>query len=355
MVRFRSTQLIDAIAVMARTSGVLNLYAEPDTIIITSETAYGRATYFCPASVTGEGSFQIDSMHWSEVLLNLISEAAIVDVELKDDKIITRCGTARSTTKVRPVDRDFVAPAPLKTYVRAGGKDDKDPLRDALSEALIFVSSEIFRPILGCVYLVATPTQIKVFGADGYRAFRYTQDAENVEEWTLLVPKPFLIQALRRGDPFVITSDLRERVVISVGPMIMEASAMEGKFPDVEAIIPKAYPASLELYCEDAVKALRRAMVFASDSNNRVRLTITDSNYEFFGVSGERGDALSGFEHHAHPESFEANVNGAYLLDFLTLHERITLRYDPRGTAMSPLLFEDRQVQALVMPMSQDR
>lgn len=352
--RFQTTQLIEPVAIMSRSTSTMNVYVEPNRVILSGETPYGRATYWVPAQTEKEWSFSVQSSHFAEVLVNLATAGHVIEISMASscDKITIRAGSSKSTTKVNAAEREFIPPATLPTSVKVGGKDDNDPLRKALSEATIFASHGDFRPILNCVCLRMGNDKTVVYGADGYRAFRYEQPASVPADWELLIPRNVLILALRQGKPFFITTDFKEHVVFTVEDMVMETSTVYGKFPDIDYIIPKAPRAEIHILGDEAYTRVKQAMVFAVDHYSTVRLTIDDENYHVEGVSAERGDTTSFSSHDGHATAFDVSINGTYLMDFLRLHERLTLKYDPQSPKSSPLLFETQPgIQILVMPV----
>lgn len=130
----------------------------------------------------------------------------------------------------------------------------------------------------------------------------------------------------------------------------------DSNYPDIQAIIP-GNTDSTAMYVKDLVNAFKRAMVFARDSSNSVKLGIQGNECHVYGHSFEYGDCTTHLDcSSGYP--IEVSMNGKYALDALAgfkEEDRVLFCY---VSPTSPFYFTDvdrNRRLALLMPMTERR
>src|SRR5262249_35113899 len=140
-------------------------------------------------------------------------------------------------------------------------------------------------PILTGVHIQLDGNVMTMTAADGYRlAVRTTEIDQHF-------PKPVdvVIRARALGEVGRIIGDEDDLVSITLPKdrdiMLfhlkntdVSTQLLDGKFPDVAAIIPRSYITSSVMYTSDLLAACKRAEIFARDSAYSAKLQVKPSN-----------------------------------------------------------------------------
>jgi DNA polymerase-3 subunit beta len=203
--------------------------------------------------------------------------------------------------------------------------------------------------------------------ADGYRMAMRSADLERPVDKpiSLLIPATALSEVgriIRNEDGMVYLSvlDGRNQVVFHHNNVDVVSQLIEGKFPEVEQLIPKTTATSTRFTLLDFLSACKRAEIFARDVNGMTRFKISKDGEVI--VNAQASDGGSG------QEKLSADVTGnnidiafnvRYLIDVLSVlqTERVVLETNNTNApgVVRPLQ-EDGSVDPnfiyLVMPMS---
>jgi len=136
---------------------------------------------------------------------------------------------------------------------------------------------------------------------------------------------------------------------------------IDGKFPDVEALIPKSSNTSSTLLTEDLLLACKRCEIFAREANNTMRLRVKPGeggeNLGQLIISAqaqERGDNEAILEAVVNGPGLEISFNVRYFIDVLGVMEAEQVVLETNSTS-SPGVIKPSGRQDfvyVVMPMS---
>lgn len=201
-------------------------------------------------------------------------------------------------------------------------------------EQVIFASAkEDNRPILTGILMRIDGDVMTLASADGYRLSVRTAELEfgsnALDTEPIIIPARTLQEVSRvigeeDEEVLIALPDGRGQVMFQLNNVVILSQLIEGKFPDYEAIIPRSYETSLLAYTKDLLAACRSSEVFAKDSANTARITITPSGdpsvpgqVVVMGRSQEKGDAEAPLDASIEGDAVEVSFNIRYLIDVL--------------------------------------
>lgn len=243
-------------------------------------------------------------------------------------------------------------------------------LKAMIHHTAFSAAKEDNRPILTGLYVEFTGSNMTMAAADGYRLAvkSLTIDAHFEQRRELVIPARTLVEVAR-----TITDDEKEvgislpgerdLVLFYIDNTVIASQLLEGRFPDFNAIIPKAYKTVMTVNTADFLRDCKRAEIFARENNNSARLTVRppatagDAGMMMITArSSERGDNESSLEVNAEGEPLEASFNIRYLLDVLAVLSptEFNVIFESNGTASPGVIRAEKDSNFLhvIMPMA---
>lgn len=114
-----------------------------------------------------------------------------------------------------------------------------------------------------------------------------------------------------------------DTLILSAGLKRLRVPLVDCKYPDYEAIIPKAHDTSVVVYTDDLVRAIKR-LKMAKDSANSIRLEIDNAPgpgepgaLTITAQSAERGEVTGRMDASVSGDAIALSVNRTYLLNAL--------------------------------------
>jgi DNA polymerase-3 subunit beta len=134
---------------------------------------------------------------------------------------------------------------------------------------------------------------------------------------------------------------------------------IDGKFPDVEALIPKSSSTNTTLNTLDLLQACKRSEIFAREANNVMRLRVqpgpsNTGQVIVMAQAQEKGDNEGSLEAVIHGPGMEISFNVRYLIDVLGVLETDQVVLETNSTANPGVLKPAgrQDFVYVVMPMS---
>ncbi|MCF0212423.1 MAG: DNA polymerase III subunit beta [Bacteroidales bacterium] len=239
-------------------------------------------------------------------------------------------------------------------------------LVEAITKTAFAASTDEMRQQMAGIFMRFNGDGVTIVATDAHKLVRYSHtNVAADEEMSFILPrKPITliknILAGKKEDVEVTLQFDSTNVTFSYEGFFAVCRLVEGKYPNIEAAIPKENPNHLHVNRQTLLNTLRRVSIFASQSTHQVRLAMKDSTLQ---VSAEDME----FSNHAiesmpctyEGEPMEIGFNARFLMEMVnninTETIRIEMSHPGRAGIIYPNYAEDEEHQEtilmLVMPV----
>ena len=167
------------------------------------------------------------------------------------------------------------------------------------------VASDELRPVMGTVCLQCSMDRVVVAASDGHKLYKQVIECPGYMKHVgfpadgsaqLLIPKgamAALMGAFGGAGTLTVTADTR-RIMFQLGGTTLNLSSIEGKFPNVDSVIPKDNPYKVQLSRESLKMALRRISLSSDGDTNFA--TMKSDGTSFIVEASNDADARQGSE-----------------------------------------------------------
>ncbi|QQG40737.1 MAG: DNA polymerase III subunit beta [Candidatus Levyibacteriota bacterium] len=277
-------------------------------------------TVYITANIEEEGEVTIPAKSFLELVNTLPLEK--VTLETKDQTLII------VTKNTKSVFQTITADEFPKLYEEKGqevAKLNKKDLQKALSYVLFAASIDTTRAALSGIYVKKDEEDEKKFffvTTDGYRlSLKYNTIPFRIE-------KPLLISArvlkevmmLKNGEDENIKIFMIEKsnqVLFEDGDTIIVGRLIEAQFPVYEKIIPQEVLTKATFDRVDLVKAVKMCSIFARESANIVKFSVTQDAIIVSANAPQTGENTVTVEAKVTGDDNEIAFNARYLLELL--------------------------------------
>lgn len=200
---------------------------------------------------------------------------------------------------------------------------DSEQLRLALEQVLPAVAADDTRPVLSGVCFTARGRRLELAAADGFRlAVRRLELASDGDgELAVIVPRQAAQEMARllaqhEGQVCLACAPSKGTLHMTTDAAELVTRLIEGTFPDYERLIPTATSTSVVASTEALERAVRRALVFASEVSHHTRLDLEPGRV-VVSARSDAGHSSSEVTAELQGEGLRAAFNARYLLDAL--------------------------------------
>lgn len=310
------------------------------------------------AKVEEEGEITVPARTIADIFSNLNPGQVSLEVEKEILKIKTP-GFESSISGMNASDFPNIPQEIGAQFIQIPTSD----FLDALSYTLFAVSTDETRPILTGVLTIFKKGELLLVSTDGFRLSQKKIKVDKIsEEKRLILPKSALVEVSKLSDSEGVVNlsfkKLENQVVFSTSGAILASRVIEGEFPDFERIIPRNSKIKVFLDKEEFLQSVKLASVFARDSANVVKLSISEGLVEVYAESSSVGtqkkdlDAkVEGFS--SAKDKFIIAFNYRFLEDFLGASKGESVQVEFSDTN-APALFvnpEDSGFLHVIMPV----
>jgi DNA polymerase III subunit beta len=307
------------------------------------------------AKVLKEGDVTVPARVVAEIISNL--DAGQIDLEVEKEAL--KIKTSSFNSVVSGLNSSDFPGVPTEVGVDSFKIDSHDFL-DALNSVLFAVSNDETRPVLTGVLFMMNKDSLTLVATDGFRLSQKKINNKNIKsERKFILPKSVLTELSRVVDSESINVSYKKtdnQLIFGSNDLVLSSRVIEGEFPDFERIIPKDTKIQINLDKEDLLRSVKLAGVFARDSANVVKLTVSKDTLEISAESSQSGSQKNRLDAKIKNElsdSFTIAFNYRFLEDFLNAvkGESVILELsDPNAPA---LLLDDKDSNFLhiIMPV----
>lgn len=286
-------------------------------------------TCWVDAEVREPGSTTVPARLLGEFVNSLPRERVDLALNPRNSTLNLKCATYEANVKA--IDAEEF-PAIPQVADRATASLDPKLLHEAVGQVVFAAATDDTRPALaGCLLSFRGPS-LTLAAADGFRlAVRTVDVAQPFEDNLDIIVPARALQELAR-----ILGDQEEPVSISVTPnrnqvlfhlkdVDLVSRLIEATFPNYQQIIPTTHATRIIINTKEFQSAVRIASLFARDSSNIVRLSIsageelTPGRVVVAAAAVDVGDTIAGIDAVVEGENAQIAFNAKYLSEVLAV------------------------------------
>jgi DNA polymerase III subunit beta len=322
-------------------------------------------TCWIGGKIEEEGAVTLPAKLLSDVVGSLPNDRVNLKLDERTQTVNLTC--ARFETNIKGIEADEFPVIPTITDRAPAASFPPEILREAIDQIAFAAATDDTRPVLTGVLVRVRGNRVTFSAADGFRlAQRIIELPEAAAEpIEIIVPARALLELSR------IIGDVQSPVEMTVTPggsqvlfhtdaIDLVSRLIDGKFPDIERVIPANFKTRTILETQDLAKAVKLASYFASASSNIVRLQM-DSGGELspgkLTISAnatEVGDNKGSIDGMVHGEGGQIALNVKFLADALNAIKTPQVAVETQ-TAQNPAVFRPVGSEGyvhIVMPMT---
>lgn len=321
-------------------------------------------TCWIGASVTSDGAITLPSKTLQELVAKLSPEKVELSLDEATQTVHLRCGTTKAN--IKGIDANEFPPVPEQT--EGDFVVDGKVLKEMIIQTVFAAATEDNRPILTGVLMRLEDDYLTLTASDGYRlGVRSTKLMDRFEKpIDVVVPARTMANLAKiigdeDGDVLISLPKERSLIIFQAKNVVISSQVLEGRFPDVSAIIPKDYRTMCVVPTADFLRVCQRAEVFARDNHSSGRIIITPARspndvgtFMVTSKSNERGDNESIIETTVEGEAVNIAFNIRYLIDVLSVISDHNVIFQCNGlNAPGVIRLENRDdFIHIIMPMT---
>lgn len=332
--------------------------ASPDGLTLTATDAEMGVVTRLAADITESGRVAVPARLLGETVAQLPAEPVRLSLDGASHRARVACG--RSVAHLATLGpADFpVLPATGDSWVF---DLEARRLRQALDRVGFAASRDTSRPTLGAVLFDFRPDGLTLAAADGFRLARARLPEAGGTTQALLVPARAVAEfsrLLAEGQTarLSLTPDARG-LYLTVGATTLFTLLVEGRFPDIERVIPQAWRTRVTLETTSFRQAVQVASLFGVNGDTRpVVMEAEDGRLRLHARGDETGEAETDLPAAVEGEAQDVVLNTRLLTDLLAAVSEPQLQL-AWTSAQSPVVVREIGGAAddvyVVMPLSQ--
>jgi len=244
--------------------------------------------------------------------------------------LVSGCASANVIGTRTPKKVREMPALPIGDYILI---NDVIGFRSKLEQALAITAKNDRRPILECVNLKIENNTLSIVAADGWRLSVDKIEVESGDiagNWNLHntdIRALLAILPAKNAQSTLTLSTAGECMFFVYDRVIACFTAVKGKFPDYDQIIPRQPAMNVALNLNDTIRQIKSLKPFYKESANTVKIEIVQgtsgniyhdpATVTLSATSQEKGSRTVELRAGESTGNIKASVNGAYLLEIL--------------------------------------
>jgi DNA polymerase III subunit beta len=236
-------------------------------------------TVWIGAKIDEEGAITIPAKLLSDVVGGLPNDKISLSLDSRTQTVNLTC--ARFEASIKGIEADEFPVIPTIADREPTASFPPDLLRETVDQVAFAAATDDTRPVLAGVLMRLKGKSATFAAADGFRlAMRTIELPEPVAEpQDVIVPARALLELARiigdvEGNVEVTVTPSGGQVLFHTESTDLVSRLIEGRYPDIERIIPASFVTRTVLETQELTKAVKLASYFATASSNIIRLTI---------------------------------------------------------------------------------
>lgn len=356
-------------AVASRTTlPVLSNYlieADDDTLTVSATNLELGIVCRIPARVDEPGKAALQA----RVLNDFVSSLSPGEVQLYEDSgpttMLVKQGATQAHVRGQDPD-DFPAVMPESTPGAVLTIDSRT-LSEAIGQVVFAAATDDTRPVLAGVHIESEGSKLALAAADGFRmSFREMDMGQELEnDISIVVPARSMQEIARviadseEPTEIAITPN-QAQMIVSIPDITVVTRLIDGTFPDLKQIIPKAWNTRTVVSREVLLEAARRAAIFARSNNDVVKFALEPAGgadgigrMTITATAADTGDNRDDLDAQVEGSELEVAFNGRYLTDVLSVLGSPSVALELQGPNAAGVFkpVDDDNFVHVIMPM----
>ena len=233
------------------------------------------------------GSIVLSGHYISEIVRKIESE--YIDVEIVDGTL-TRIKGDRSEFNLNGIKSIDYPKIDLSKHGEHFTIDSL-LLKTIINQTVFATSDKETRPILTGVNFRAFQGELSCIATDSYRLAKKTVPVDETLRFNITIPAKSLneiskiIEKVEDIDIYVS----ERKLLFALDNIIIQTRLIDGAFPDTSRLIPTEFSYDLRIDSRDLLNAIDRASLLATESNNIVKLSMSNEQVLITSKSQEIG------------------------------------------------------------------
>ena len=250
---------------------------ENELKITTSDLDVTMSVSMVPDMVEGTGEVTIPARLLLEIMKNFPDVPITINVDNNTLAVELIAGEGRYKLAGHKSDEFPQLPVMTDTSV---WEIPADVLARGFEKTVFATGVDEIRPIMSGVFMEMTENYLTFVATDAHKLVRYRRmDVKSDVVASFIMPKKHINQlksilATMADEPVRIEVNKTNGSYV-FGDYVLICRLLEGRYPNYEAVIPKANPNQLTIDRQTFLSAIRRVAVFSSKATHQVRFRIT--------------------------------------------------------------------------------
>ncbi len=222
------------------------------------------------------------------------------------------------------------------------------------------MTNETRKNLMGVCLKVTNGNSTQWVATDGHRLAQVTREAKEMQSDAppeIIVPRKAMMEMLRvlehHNEAVEVAFDERH-LLLTAGKTLVMTRLIEGKFPNVDQVIPKDSDRTVLVNRERMINALKIVSFMSQDKIKPVKMTLEPDLLRLESERAEFGDVLDELPVEYNGENMKIGFNARYLLDvFNVIQQSPEVKMKLKGS-LNPCLIEipnDSGFLSVVMPL----
>jgi len=284
-----------------------------------------------------------------------LPDDAEMKFSLDDNKLVIRSGRSRFSLSTLPPS-DF--PSVDGSAESLEFKVSQQRLKDMLDSTSFAMAQQDVRYYLNGMLFEVSPNYLRVVASDGHRLAMDTEDMNTQadKELQVIVPRKGILELARllaEGSDDVLVVIGANHIRATTANFTFTSKLVDGKFPDLERILPKGGDKKLLGDRDQLRQSLNRTAILSNEKFRGIRLILNKDEIKILANNPEQEEAEETVAVEYDGNSFEIGFNVSYLVDVLSVLDTKTVQLVMSDPNSSALIQGDDGSSALyvVMPM----
>ncbi|HVT00702.1 MAG TPA: DNA polymerase III subunit beta [Patescibacteria group bacterium] len=269
-----------------------------------------------PGKVEENGSTTIPGKQFIEVLSSFPKDK--VSLTLEKDSLIVKCRDNKVT--LQTIAREEF-PTLFEEYGDKIYEFSENEMNNIFSKVIFAASLDEGRPELTGVYVSQNGDELDFAATDGFRlSLKKIKGRKMDIDANLIIPSRIIAEVLSAKTSGAISMFVYQKanqVIFESGDVLFVGRLINGDFPNYQRVIPKNHKTEIVVDSEELNQKLKLASIFARDSANVVKLTVSDGKIEMHSQSSGLGQGDVELVVKQDGDDNESSFNIKYITDAL--------------------------------------
>ena len=284
-------------------------------------------TCWIGAKIEEEGSTTVPARTFTDLVSTLPNDRVEMSLNVRTQTLNVRCGA--SNTDIKCIDSQEFPPMPVADLA-FGIQLNVTDFKEMIQQVVFAASTDEARPVLTGVHLAVRDNKLTLSAADGFRlSVRKAELSSPVARpFNAIIPARALSELARissDGDQNItmVIPPNRAQVIFSMKDAELASQLIEGAYPDLEQIIPRAYQTRSVTTTSAFLKACKQAEIFAREGSHIARVNILPGGamkpgtVEISGQSEETGSNVTVIDASIEGDALEIAFNVRFMREVL--------------------------------------